>query len=268
MPLRRFTAGTPLCSRLKIEFAAGAAAEEEWIVSFALIATWERLEKIVELVFSAAADAIQSNFVSTKTTTATISSSLLLYTNNKWRWLISLLSNSNDNNKRDNKYSSYQEIRMSLSASAAASSFVGNAFAADVFAVCCRSGGGIICFDRRMWLEIVDTSPLRSEIPTAHDFELSLQGKSIALEDLYYTIQTGSVKNVKSKLTIEDDNRTAAVKEETDGCHRDGIRQQHSVSVAYVVNCHPILSVNDDLAITILRTEATMLSLSCLLSSY
>jgi len=61
-------------------------------------------------------------------------------------------------------------------------------------------------------------------------------------------------------LTIEDDNITAGVKE-TDGCHRDETRQQHSVSVAYVVNGHPILSVNDDLAITILRIEATTLTM-------
>jgi len=67
---------------------------------------------------------------------------------------MSFLSNSNDNdndnNKGDKQYPSYQEIQMSLSAAAAVSSFVRNAFAAGVFAVCCRSGEGIICFNRRM----------------------------------------------------------------------------------------------------------------------
>ena len=53
----------------------------------------------------------------------------------------------------------------------------------------CCSGGGIICFDRRYLTRNCratreNTSPLRSEIPTAYDFELSLADKSIALEDL------------------------------------------------------------------------------------
>ena len=85
----------------------------------------------------------------------------------------------------------------------------------------------------------------------------------------YYTIHNGSVKKDKSRLTIEDDNIPAAAKEETDGCHRDDRRRQHSVSAALVVNGHPILSENDDLVITILGIEAptltiitTMLSLS------
>ena len=58
-------------------------------------------------------------------------------------------------------------------------------------------------------------------------------------------------------MTIEDDDITAAAKEETDDCHRDDRRRQHSVSAAFV----PILSENNDLAITILRIEATTLTI-------
>ena len=92
------------------------------------------------------------------------------------------------------KYPSYQEIRIGMNAAATASSFYGNAFSADD-SCWCRIGGGIVCFYRRMWLEFVElasrenTSPLRlwpteTEIPTAYDYELSLAGKYIALEDL------------------------------------------------------------------------------------
>ena len=62
-------------------------------------------------------------------------------------------------------------------------------------------------------------------------------------------------------MTIEDDDITAAAKEETDDCHRDDRRRQHSVSAAFVMNGHPILSENDDLVITILRIEATTLTI-------
>ena len=117
-----------------------------------------------------------------------------------------------------------------------------------------------------------NTSPLRSEIPSRTISNCLWRGNPLLWR--IYSILFTPGRNVKSKLTIEDDNITVGVKE-TDGCHRDETRQQHSVSVAYVVNGHPILSVNDDLAITILRIEATtltiittMLPLSWLLSLY
>ena len=64
-------------------------------------------------------------------------------------------------------------------------------------------------------------------------------------------------------LFTSDDTITAAAaaKEETDGCHRDDRRRQHSVSAALVVNGRPILFENDDLVITILGIEAPTLTI-------
>ena len=96
--------------------------------------------------------------------------------------------NDNDNNKGDKQYPSYQEIQMSLSAAAAYLPLsethllrVCLQFAA---AVEKESFASIAACDSKLSSYAGGHVAASVGDTTAYDFELSLEGKSIALEDL------------------------------------------------------------------------------------